>query len=105
MIYKYYHLLWVFSFTGGFVLYRKFFILNKFKFNIDLLFFIILSFLIISVILFFSIKKLQASSSILLKTALILPVLMFSLLGFARYGLFFYMQDKNIFKLIYENET
>jgi competence protein ComEC len=30
---------------------------------------------------------------------------MFSLLGFARYGLFFYMQDKNIFKLIYENET
>jgi len=101
MIYKYYHIFWVLSFTCGLFIYRKYFFLKKFDIDINILFFLLLSFLIISFLSLYIIKKFDYKGNILLKTALILSALIFFLAGSARYCLYACAENSNIFNLIY----
>jgi len=102
MIYKYYHLYWVLSFSFGIVVYRKYIFSDKFSVDINILFILLFSFLIISILSFFIIRKFVAGNCVFLKTILVLSILIFFFTGFARYGLHTHAADKNIFNLIFE---
>ena len=102
MIYKYYHLLWALSFACGLLVYKGNFFIDKFENDINILFILLFSLLIISTLSIIVIYKLTANSGLLLKIILILSTLIFFITGSLRYGLYVNAENKNIFNLIFE---